>query len=283
MQPFERLDNENWKEAVEFITRDPRHAMIMLYDIVNVGMNPGNSCIHGHYFGKYSDSGLIAIAAVYGLGTLFIWGEDPGCFEGIGEYLAEEDIRPSIIGGEASQIEYVLEHTSRDLIPVERIIELDLMGVGEIENLLKAEMVEIADMDMLEELLRISRAFEIEQFGESSTSEEDNRFLQTRHIEGDSAFIIKADGRVVSKAHGLWVDGIGGQIVQVFTAPEYRSKGFASACVAELSRRILECGNELYLEVMKDNLPAIRAYEKVGYSKVAERKFVIVRQDEELD
>ena len=75
MGPFVKLDNSDREEAVSFLMKNPSHAMIMLYDIVNVGMDPGDTCIHGHYFGRWGDSGLIAIAAYYGLGSMFIWAE----------------------------------------------------------------------------------------------------------------------------------------------------------------------------------------------------------------
>ncbi|MBN1288999.1 MAG: GNAT family N-acetyltransferase [Actinobacteria bacterium] len=280
MEPFERLDNNNWKEAVEFLSKDPRHAMIMLYDIVTVGMDPGDTCIHGHYFGRRGDSGLAAIAALYGLGSLFIWAEDCACLEGIGEYLAEEELKPNIIAGEASQVEYVLKNISREIFPLDRVFELYLMGAEEIREMPLSELVELADMGMLEELLEISRGFDTEQFGNSPTSEEDNRFLLTGHIEGDSSFVIRVGGRVVSKADGLWVDGLGGQIIRVFTAPGMRSKGYATACVGELSSRILSSGPGVYLEVMQDNLPAIRVYEKAGFERLADRKFAVAGSEE---
>jgi predicted GNAT family acetyltransferase len=60
-------------------------------------------------------------------------------------------------------------------------------------------------------------------------------------------------------------------VSHVYTPPELRGKGYATACVAELSRQLLQSGWEfctLFVDVA--NLPACRAYQKIGYSLVSE-------------
>lgn len=249
--------------------------MIMLYDIVNVGMDPGDTCIHGHYFGRWGDDGLVAIAAYYGLGSMFIWAEKEEHLQGFGDYLGENGIVPMMIGGESSQVEFVLNETA-GIFSVGQVIPLFLMKAVEINPVPLCELVELADMSMLDELIAISREFEIDQFGEASTSDEDNRFLHRRHVESRASFIIRRGGRIVSKADGLRVDGVGGQVLRVFTVAGQRSKGYAAACVGKLSGNMLAGGEAVYLEVKSDNGPAIRAYEKVGFKKVAERRFAAI-------
>jgi predicted GNAT family acetyltransferase len=61
----------------------------------------------------------------------------------------------------------------------------------------------------------------------------------------------------------------GVSVSYVYTPPELRGKGYATACVAELSRQLLQSGWEfctLFVDVA--NLPACRAYQKIGYSLV---------------
>lgn len=277
MEPFVKLDNNNRGEAIAFLEKDPSHSMIMYYDIINVGMDPGDTCIHGHYFGRWGDLGLVALAAYYGLGSMFIWAEKVEFLQGFGKYMVETGIVPAIIGGETSQIEYVMNETAGS-IKTSQVISLFLMSATEINTVPSRELVELADKSMLDELVAIAGDFEVENFGEAGTSDEDNRFLHCRHVEDKASLIIKRGGHIVSKADGLRVDGAGGQVLRVYTAPYHRSKGYAAACVGELSRNMLDGGQAVYLEVKSDNRPAIRAYEKVGFRKVAERKFVVIAE-----
>jgi RimJ/RimL family protein N-acetyltransferase len=60
-------------------------------------------------------------------------------------------------------------------------------------------------------------------------------------------------------------------VSQVYTPPELRGKGYATACVADLSRQLLHSGWEfctLFVDV--NNLSAYRAYQKIGYRLVSD-------------
>lgn len=62
-------------------------------------------------------------------------------------------------------------------------------------------------------------------------------------------------------------------ILNVCVAPEARRRGLAEALMLELERRLLPKGVEkITLEVRVSNEPAIRLYEKLGYSQVGTRK-----------
>ena len=55
----------------------------------------------------------------------------------------------------------------------------------------------------------------------------------------------------------------------VYTPPEYRRRGYATACVGELSRVLLESGWE-YCSLFVDagNASAIHVYERIGYRPI---------------
>ena len=62
-------------------------------------------------------------------------------------------------------------------------------------------------------------------------------------------------------------------ILNVCVRPEARRRGLAEALMTELERRLLPKGVEkITLEVRASNEPAIRLYEKLGYSQVGTRK-----------
>lgn len=62
-------------------------------------------------------------------------------------------------------------------------------------------------------------------------------------------------------------------ILNVCVRPEARRRGLAEALMTELERRLIPKGVEkITLEVRASNEPAIRLYEKLGYSQVGTRK-----------
>ena len=62
-------------------------------------------------------------------------------------------------------------------------------------------------------------------------------------------------------------------ILNVCVRPEARRRGLAEALMTELERRLIPKGIEkITLEVRASNEPAIRLYEKLGYSQVGIRK-----------
>lgn len=88
---------------------------------------------------------------------------------------------------------------------------------------------------------------------------------------GDHAYLIALDGQkligqgfVEDKINAFW------QIGGVFTLPEVRGKGVASCLVSQLSERVLNEGYIPILAVLEENVPAVKAYEKLGFEKAVD-------------
>jgi len=63
----------------------------------------------------------------------------------------------------------------------------------------------------------------------------------------------------------------GSRIGPVYTPPELRNRGYASACVATLSRRLLAEGKQfLFLFTDLRNPASNHVYEKLGYEPVCD-------------
>lgn len=78
------------------------------------------------------------------------------------------------------------------------------------------------------------------------------------------------DSRPVSMAWKRETTDKGMSISGVYTPPELRGKGYATSCVAELSRNILQSGKEfcmLYTDLANPTSNSI--YKKIGYHEVA--------------
>jgi ribosomal protein S18 acetylase RimI-like enzyme len=66
----------------------------------------------------------------------------------------------------------------------------------------------------------------------------------------------------------------------VWTGPEFRGKGYCKAVVTAATRAGLETGAKVGLYVFADNLPAYRAYERVGF-RMIERQSIIDANEEQ--
>lgn len=90
---------------------------------------------------------------------------------------------------------------------------------------------------------------------------------------GDGAFYLWEDGGPVSMAQKTRPTRRGISISSVYTPPAWRRRGYATACVAELSRLLLGEGRAfctLFAEV--ENRAAMRVYERIGFRPVVDHE-----------
>jgi predicted GNAT family acetyltransferase len=90
-------------------------------------------------------------------------------------------------------------------------------------------------------------------------------------IERRSIGVWEDDGRVVSMCGYGSPTPNGMRIGPVYTPPELRGHGYASALTAEVSQRQLDAGYRFcFLYTDRSNPTANRIYEAIGYRKIAE-------------
>lgn len=83
-------------------------------------------------------------------------------------------------------------------------------------------------------------------------------------LETSFALGIKKDGKLVSAGSTRFVD-FATNINMVATDERYRNRGFATSIVSALVREILQKSPIALIHVIADNMPAVRAYSKVGF------------------
>ena len=91
------------------------------------------------------------------------------------------------------------------------------------------------------------------------------------HINNKTVFLWELDGvpRTSSLYSGKTPNGV--RIGFVYTPPEHRKRGFASACVAAVSQRALDSGNDfccLYTDL--SNPTSNDIYQRIGYTPVCD-------------
>lgn len=92
-----------------------------------------------------------------------------------------------------------------------------------------------------------------------------------RWVEQGSLFVWEHEERPVSIAVAQGRTPRGARVGYVYTPPELRGRGYASACVAALSQRLLESGLEfavLYTDLANPTSNAI--YQRLGYAPIGD-------------
>jgi len=77
-------------------------------------------------------------------------------------------------------------------------------------------------------------------------------------------FGIFIDGKLVSLGNATVTD-IAGNVGAVATHGSFRNRGYATSIVSALLREMLKASDLALIHVLRDNMPARRAYEKVGF------------------
>ena len=113
------------------------------------------------------------------------------------------------------------------------------------------------------------RAFQMEALDESGDEAQTRKIVATRVAAGD--YFLWEDGRPVSMALSTRPTRHGVSITAVYTPPALRGRGYATACVAALSRRLLARGYHfcaLYTDLANPTSNSI--YERIGYRPLAD-------------
>jgi len=116
-------------------------------------------------------------------------------------------------------------------------------------------------------VVKWAHAFHLDTFGPNSREPEADI---TPGLSRGIIFLWE-DGKPVSMAAKMRPTDKGMTIGYVYTPPELRRKGYATSCVAELSRNILQSGKEfcmLYTDLANPTSNSI--YKKVGYREVCD-------------
>lgn len=132
----------------------------------------------------------------------------------------------------------------------------------------------LATRDEQELLISWFREFQGEALGE--TAEEERLERSVRHyLNGDTKHrrlvVWEVDGEPVSMAGYSGPTPHGIRISAVYTPPDQRRQGYASACVAALSQHLLERGYQFcFLFTDLENPTSNHIYQEIGYRAVSD-------------
>jgi uncharacterized protein len=113
-------------------------------------------------------------------------------------------------------------------------------------------------------------AFAQEALGETATEAAVTREIDHRLDADEAGIALWEDGKAVSFAAYGNPTPNGIRIGPVYTPPERRARGYASALVAELSERLLTARRFCFLYTDLANPTSNKIYEQIGYRRVCE-------------
>jgi predicted GNAT family acetyltransferase len=124
------------------------------------------------------------------------------------------------------------------------------------------------DRDLLAEWFY---AFEYEAFGKSDKAEAEETVKRWFATPTSMILLWVDDGKAVSMAGSSRPTPHGMRIGPVYTPPEYRGRGYASACTAALSQQMLDAGYQYcFLYTDLSNPTSNRIYQNIGYELVCD-------------
>ena len=148
-------------------------------------------------------------------------------------------------------------------------IELKIaMQIQQIEKIkaidYAAGQLRLATSAEIELLTKWIQAFTKEALGVNELEADSQRWV-IRHLEQDSFYIWENKNRLVSMAAfgGTTPNGI--RIGSVYTPPEYRGEGYATSCVATMSKILLKQKKYCFLFTDIANSTSNKIYAQIGY------------------
>jgi predicted GNAT family acetyltransferase len=111
--------------------------------------------------------------------------------------------------------------------------------------------------------------FEAEAFGKADKADAEEAINRWFNTPSSTILLWVDEGKAVSMAGSSRPTPHGIRIGPVYTPPEYRGRGYASACVAALSQQMLDAGYQYcFLYTDLSNPTSNRIYQNIGYEPV---------------
>lgn len=259
-----RVLTQNDRDMVlEYLERNHMETTFLIGNVLEFGMDNDKSkrrC--GDYFGYFENEELRGILPFYNLGSCIPHFEAQGAVEEFSKIMIDREF--SFLLG----MEKVVKPLYERIKAFKNTIEYseDSYFINNSFKAFEAEGLEIKGVNeiSLENAIEFNMHATREGFGNENTWEDTMKALLQRAPEEDFIFGI-VNGKIVAQACiQTFTDKIN-QIGGVYTLGEERGKGYCKAMISYLCERIVDRGKIPTLMVTKDNTPAVRAYNSVGF------------------
>ena len=133
-------------------------------------------------------------------------------------------------------------------------------------------VLRVAKVDDLDILERWNQEFALEAM---SQEDPQARAKVERLLKLGSLYVWETDGKIVCQTYSTQPMGSSIKITGVYTPTQLRGKGYASNCVAGITKRLLKDGyKKVFLYTDLANPTSNSIYQKIGYKKYSSMKHV---------
>ncbi len=265
------LEEKDREEVLGFLDRDHELNLVMIYDITHFGLEDHGLPFQGRYFGAYRSGELGGIAALFNLGSMFVYAPDQGMVLELADHVAVLERKPRFVIGRTDWAGPLLERLSRQGLQPLGWEEQDYMTL--VPESFRPRMgieARFAEPRDLKRLMELNRAFQLEYFGSLDEAEEELGKLAGERMRDAGIAVAAVDGEIVSKAEVMLRTPHAALIGGVYTVPTCRGRGLSSACMSLLCEAILASTGKACLSVAKHNHPARSIYIAIGFKKICD-------------
>jgi RimJ/RimL family protein N-acetyltransferase len=272
------LDGKDRDALAGLLDRDRPGTLYLRSLVHEFGAAPTPQPEHGRFLGAWRGGELLAVAFIGNSRNLSTWGSavelppvlekalddahPPRLFVGPAEH-AGAVRRAFAMSGAAPFLDR--EQHYYNLTPQTLVSHphLDIRPAREED----AEAVTLAQAAMTEEDLDIPR---------TRIDYPRLREISKRRIAAGKVWVVFRNGELVFKTEESARTEDGVLVGGVFTDPAHRGRGLATQGIAAWARHLFDQGLELMtLHVNRDNVPAIRAYESVGFHRYSSLRLML--------
>jgi ribosomal protein S18 acetylase RimI-like enzyme len=267
------------ERARRVLDKDPYRNIWMLaclerYGLFNLGLPE-----QGSFYGYFQHEELKSLLYCNNLGFWRFHASDASELISLLDSSLGDGLAPLSLTGDPRVLEESLEGWGQK--PPIEIMEREVIMVlrsGDFSPSPERE-ARLARLEDLADMVELERGLQLHLLGRSAERSFLRRHFRQLIGEGKAA-VYPLGEKVVSKAEMEVEVGALVQVSGVYTLPEHRCWGYASASCSFLCRRALKEGKEVCLETQRDNREALHLYRKLGFNKYADSLIVRFKADD---
>lgn len=266
-----RLEPRHRGEVLRLLRSAPEHNTWMLAQLARGAL--GHDRPAGRFMGYWREGRLEGVGA-FGNNLVLSTPASAEAIEAFARH-ARRNVPPAwvVVGEERTVDHFMAEHgRDRALVRMERGGQiLYRLRRGALPEGWRTERLRPAEVRELSAVMEADRAMVVEELGFDPFSRDLDSYRQgwLKRLREERCWVIgPVGGPLRMKVDQSASSEEAVQLAGIYTHPDWRGRGTARAGVGELCARLLHRVPLVTLYVDRDNDPAIRAYEALGFERV---------------
>jgi RimJ/RimL family protein N-acetyltransferase len=257
------LNNTDKPLVLSYLENHHLEVTFLIGNVISFGLeNNKNIRRCADYFGYFEENILKGILAFYNLGSCIPHYEDKNAIKEFAELMKKTKFEV-LLG-----MEHIIKPLFEEIKAAKEVDEYSEDSYYVNNNFTPYIIDGLTFLDAkdapIEKATEFIKKAYADGFKSAKTSEEIVQMLKERNEEEDFILLFK-DGELKAQANVQTYTNSINQVGGVFTLSEERGNGYCKATVSEVCRRILERGKTPTLMVRKNNIPAVKAYQALGF------------------